>query len=294
MERIFITGASGQLGSALNRLMAGHERYQVCRTDHTGSMDGTVRTLDITDEAAVRNAVNEFHPDIIINCAAMTAVDLCESEQANAYRINAQGPKNLALAAEQCKAKLVHISTDYVYDGEKDKPYIETDAVNPVSVYGKTKLEGDLLAAEYCRKVFILRTAWVYGEGKNFIKTMLRLAETGNKIRVVCDQFGTPTSALELAKVILFLMKTESYGIYHATCEGSTSWYEFALTIFRLAGKDAAVEAIPASGYPTPARRPKYSVLENKALKERHGYYMPEWTKALEEYMRLAKQTGQE
>ncbi len=286
MERIFITGASGQLGLALNRLMSGLKDYRICRTDASSSPDGEVQALDITDETAVQEAISGFDPDIIINCAAMTAVELCESEQDKAYRINALGPKYLALAAEKCGAKLIHVSTDYVYDGRADMPYIESDTTNPISVYGKTKLEGEKFVAEISSKVFILRTAWVYGEGKNFVRTMLRLADAGNRIRVVADQYGTPTSALELAKVIMFLMETDSYGIYHATCEGSTSWYEFAKKIFLLAGKPVEVDPIPSSEYKTMVQRPMYSVLENKELRERHGYYMKEWTKALEEYMK--------
>lgn len=286
MERVFITGASGQLGLALQQLMSGQERYQVLRTDAVSSGDGLVQALDITDEAAVMKTVADFSPDVIINCAAMTAVDLCESEQDRAYRINALGPKYLAIAADSCGAKLIHVSTDYVYDGQKDKPYLEEDQTNPLSVYGRTKLQGEQFVTEHCKRTFILRTAWVFGEGKNFVKTMLRLSGTGNPIRVVSDQYGSPTSALELARVILFLMDTDSYGIYHTTCEGSTNWYEFAVDIFRLAGKDVQVTAIPTSEYPTPAKRPAYSVLENKALKERHGYNMKHWTKALEEYMK--------
>lgn len=289
MERVFITGAYGQLGLALHHLMSGQDRYVVYRTDAVRSDEGIVHALDITDEAAVLKAVEEFHPDIIINCAAMTAVDLCETEQEKAYRINALGTKYLAQAANHCGAKLIHVSTDYVYDGQKDKPYVESDETNPISVYGRTKLEGELFALEICPKTFILRTAWVYGEGKNFVKTMLRLAETGNPIRVVKDQFGSPTSALELAKVLLFLMDTDSYGIYHTTCEGSTSWYEFAVRIFQLAGKDVQVTAIPTSEYPTPAKRPMYSVLEKKALRERHGYIMKHWTEAIAEYIKDMK-----
>ena len=289
MRKVFITGASGQLGVALHHLMSGLEKYQVCRTDTIRSEEAKVQDLDITDEAAVMEAVEAFRPDIIINCAAMTAVDLCESEQDKAYRINALGPKYLALAAGRCGAKLVHLSTDYVYDGQKDKPYIESDETNPISVYGRTKLEGELFVLEHCPRSFILRTAGVYGEGKNFVKTMLKLAEAGNPIRVVSDQVCSPTSALELAKVLLFLMETDSYGIYHTTCEGSTSWYEFAVTIFRMAGKDVQVIAIPTSEYPTPAKRPMYSVLEKKALREQHGYHMKHWTDALAEYIRDMK-----
>ncbi len=289
MERILITGASGQLGLALNQLMAGQDSFEILRTDAGRSEDGTVQAMDITEEAAVRQAVEAFRPDIIINCAAMTAVDLCESKQELAYKINALGPKYLALAAESCGAKLVHVSTDYVYDGQKDKPYVETDEPRPLSVYGRTKLEGEEFVRKHCSRSFILRTAWVYGVGKNFVKTMLRLSEAGNPIRVVNDQFGSPTSALELAKVVLFLMDTDSYGIYHTTCEGFTNWYEFAKTIFRLADKEVEVIPIPTSEYPTPAVRPNYSVLENQALKERHGYEMKHWTDAIEEYMQTLK-----
>lgn len=285
MKRIFITGASGQLGLALDQLLIGRKEYQCYRTDAFLSEDGTVKALDITDEEQVFAATAEFQPDIIINCAAMTAVDLCESEQDKAYRINALGPKNLAMAAETIKAKLIHISTDYVYNGQASCPLSEDVPANPISVYGRTKLQGDEFVERYCSRAFILRTAWVYGEGKNFVKTMLRLAESGNRIRVVNDQFGTPTSALELARVILYLMETESYGIYHATCEGSTNWYEFALTIFQMAGINTEVEAIPSSEYVTPAKRPMYSVLDNKNLRERHGYYMKEWKDALQEYL---------
>ena len=288
MKRIMITGASGQLGLALYRLLKDKTEYELLRTDASANAEGTVQALDITDEMAVETYIASLKPQIIINCAAMTAVDLCESEQDKAYRINALGPKYLSSAAEQIGAKLVHITTDYVFDGQGNTVYTEDDMPNPMSVYGKTKQAGDVFVRENCRKSFILRTAWVYGEGKNFVKTMLCLAKNNSRIRVVSDQFGTPTSALELARVIIFLMETESYGIYHATCEGSTSWYEFAKTIFEEAGKIVEVEAIPTSEYPTPTKRPMYSVLDNKALRERHGYVMKDWKEAFREYMREA------
>lgn len=286
MQKIMITGAAGQLGLALHRLLRDDKQYKLFRTDAFATEDGMVKALDITNEAAVNDYISENKPDIIINCAAMTAVDLCESEEEKAYRINALGPKYLAMAAEITGAKLVHVSTDYVFDGLASSPYIESDATNPISVYGTTKLEGEKFVQEYCKKYYILRTAWVYGEGKNFVKTMLRLAEQNSKVRVVADQYGTPTSALELARAILFIMNTESYGIYHATCEGSTNWYEFAVTIFKEAGKNVEVEAITSEQYPTPAKRPMYSILENRAFHQRHGYYMKEWTDAFQEYMR--------
>lgn len=285
MKRIMITGASGQLGLALHHLLKDKEEYQLYRTDAMAREDGTISALDITDEKAVENYIEATKFDIIINCAAMTAVDLCESEQEKAYKINALGPKYLAQVAEATGAKLVHISTDYVFNGQATVPYIEEDEPNPTSAYGSTKQAGDEFVLEACKKSFVLRTAWVYGEGKNFVKTMLRLADSGNKIRVVADQFGTPTSALELARVIIFLMETESYGIYHATGEGNTSWYEFAVAIFKEAGKTVEVEGIPTSEYPTPTKRPVYSVLDNKALRERHGYTMMDWKDALKEYM---------
>lgn len=273
------------MGLALYRLLRDRAEYELFRTDAFASTDEEITALDITDDKLVKEYMERVNPEIIINCAAMTAVDLCESEQDKAYKINALGPKNLAQAAEKSGAKLVHISTDYVFDGAGNTPYIEEDKPNPESTYGRTKQAGDEFVLQYCKKSFILRTAWVFGEGKNFVKTMLRLSESGNKIRVVADQFGTPTSALELARVIIFLMETESYGIYHATCEGSTSWYDFAVTIFKEAGKVVQVEAIPASEYSAPAKRPMYSILDNKALRERHGYVMKDWKDALKEYM---------
>ena len=285
MKRIMITGASGQLGLALFRLLGSQSQYELLRTDVTTSDDGAIQALDITDEAEVKAYINMNMPDIIINCAAFTAVDLCESQEDRAYQINALGPKNLAIAADGINAKLVHVSTDYVFDGLAFEPYEEDFQTKPISAYGRTKQAGDVFVRANCSKFFILRTAWVYGEGKNFIKTMLRLAQTNSKVRVVADQYGTPTSALELARVIVFLMETDSYGIYHATCEGSTTWYEFAQTIFQTAGIDITVEPISTSEYPTPAKRPMYSVLDNKALRVRHGYYMKDWKDALQEYM---------
>ena len=285
MKRIMITGASGQLGLALYELLKSQSQYELLRTDVFASDDGAIQALDITDEAEVRAYIDMNLPEIIINCAAFTAVDLCESQEDKAYQINALGPKNLAVAAEGIAAKLLHVSTDYVFDGMAFEPYEEDFQTNPISVYGRTKQAGDVFVRANCSKFFILRTAWVYGEGKNFIKTMLRLAKTNSKVRVVADQYGTPTSALELARVIIFLMETDGYGIYHATCEGSTTWYEFAKTIFQSAGIDITVEPISTSDYPAPAKRPMYSVLDNKALRERHGYYMKDWKEAFQEYI---------
>jgi dTDP-4-dehydrorhamnose reductase len=292
MKRIMITGASGQLGHALYRLLKGQNQYELLWTDAVANEDGAVHALDITDDAAVKVYIEKNMPEIIINCAAYTAVDQCESQEDKAYQINALGPKNLAIAAESTNAKLIHVSTDYVFDGKTFEPYVEYSPTSPISAYGRTKQAGDVFVRANCSKFFILRTAWVYGEGKNFVKTMLRLAQTNNKVRVVADQYGTPTSALELARAIIFLMETDSYGIYHATCEGSTTWYEFAKTIFQTEGIDIVVEPITTSDYPTPAKRPMYSILDNKAFRERHNYYMKDWKEAFEEFMLQEHQAG--
>lgn len=285
MKKIFITGALGQLGQALNEILNQKNEYLLYLTDSHNSEEGHIKKLDITDEEAVKSEILNINPDIIINCAAMTAVDLCETEKELAYKINALGPKYIAEAAEKVSAKLIHISTDYIYDGQVNTPYTEEAKPNPINVYGHTKLSGDEYVLKNCTRAFVLHTAWLYGEGKNFVKTMLKLADEGKKIRVVSDQIGTPTSALELARVIVFLMETDSFGKYHATCEGSTSWYDFAINIFKLAGINVDVEPITTAYYPTPAKRPAYSVLDNKRLREQHGYYMKDWKEALEEYM---------
>lgn len=284
MKSIMITGAPGQVGRALYRVLGNNNKYKLILTSSSHT-DEYIDELKVTDQAAVDAFVDENKPDIIINCTAMTAVDLCESEQEKAYSLNALVPKYLAIAAERNGAKLVHLSTDYVFDGNGNQPYTEEDIPNPVSVYGKTKQAGDEFVQRLCKKHFIIRVAWLYGEGKNFVKTMLNLARTNKKLRVVADQLGSPTSALEVAKVIAYLMETEDYGIYHATCEGITSWYEFAVSIFCEAGIEVEVEPISTSEYPTPAKRPAYSVLDNKALRERHGYIMPDWKVALHDYM---------
>ena len=285
MLRVLITGANGQLGRAVIQIIRDKKSYKLYITSRKGKAEEAIWPLDIANETAVYEYIKKVKPDIIINCAAYTAVDLCESESDKAYRINALGPKYLSIAAENIGAKLIHISTDYVYDGQANKPYIEGDCTNPINTYGKTKLAGDMYVQDLCKKSFILRVAWVYGDGKNFVKTMLGLADSGKHLRVVADQFGTPTSALEIARVIAFLMETESYGVYHATCEGSTSWYEFAREIFQQTGKMVSIEAIPTTEYPTPAKRPMYSVLDNKALRERHGYVMKDWKDAFKEYL---------
>ncbi|BCJ93313.1 NAD(P)-dependent oxidoreductase [Anaerocolumna cellulosilytica] len=283
-RRIIITGANGQLGHAINKIIGDKADITIL---NTGSGEPTAYCpikLDITNSVAVMNLVQDLKPEIIINCAAHTAVDLCESEQERAYRINALGPKNLAVAAEAMESKLIHISTDYVFDGEGQKPYTEEDDTNPQSVYGKTKLEGENFVRTLCEKHFIIRTAWLYGEGRNFVKTMLRISENNPEIRVVYDQVGCPTSAVELAKAIEFLMDTNAYGTYHGVCKGVASWYDFAVEIFRQAGVGVHVTPITTAEYKTPAKRPMYSVLDTKKLEEA-GYSFLPWKEALKAYM---------
>jgi dTDP-4-dehydrorhamnose reductase len=277
LKKILITGSRGQLGIALNEFYGRRQDVQIINTD--------VKEMDITDEADVMEKVCSIRPDIIVNCAAHTQVDACESEEEKAYLINAKGPQVLSLAANAVDAVLVHISSDYVYDGKKETPYVEGDAFSPQSAYGRTKLAGEEFVRNIAKKYFIIRTAWLYGEGRNFVNTMLKLSETHDSVRVVCDQIGTPTSAVEVVKVIHLLCGTDKYGTYHATCEGSCSWAEFTETIFRLCGKNTEVIPVTTQEYGSPAKRPAYSILENKKLKEEFGYTMAEWHEALERYL---------
>ena len=225
MKKIMVTGCNGQLGRAINKEYA-KDDVEFINTD-VAEGEGVI-SLDITDVDAVLALAEKARPDVIINCAAHTNVDACETQWDLAYRINAIGPRNLSIAASKYDIKLIHVSTDYVFPGTSPKPLTEFDAVDPISAYGKTKLEGENFVKEFAPKHFIFRTAWLYGDGKNFVKTMLKLSESHDVITVVSDQFGSPTSAAELAKMIHFLEPTENYGTYHATCEGQCSWADFA------------------------------------------------------------------
>lgn len=286
MKKILVTGCNGQLGRAINQEYSGNE-VEFINTDVQAGE--SVRALDITNVDAVLALVRETRPDVIINCAAHTAVDLCEQQWDLAYKINAIGPRNLSIAAAETDAKLIHVSTDYVFDGNGTRPYTEFDAPGPNSAYGKTKLEGENFVKAFAKKYFILRTAWLYGDGKNFVRTMLRLAENHDKVTVVDDQVGCPTSAKELAKMIHFLEPTENYGLFHAVCEGSCSWADLAEETFRLAGKDTVVERVTTEEYcrrnPGQAPRPSYSILEDYMIKLTSDFRMADWKDALKVYM---------
>lgn len=277
MKKIIVTGCNGQLGRAVNQLYAGDNNYELINTD--------VGELDITDVDKVMAFVKEVKPYALINCAAHTAVDACETEVDKAYRINAIGPRNLSIAATEIGAKMMHISTDYVFDGRGQRPYTEFDAVGPQGIYGITKLAGENFVKDFADRYYIIRTAWLYGDGKNFVKAMLNKAETEKQVKVVKDQVGSPTSAKELAKAVAYLLPTDNYGLFHGTCEGDCSWAEFAEEIFRLAGKDVKVDAITTKEYGAAAARPAYSILENYMFKLTTDFMFADWHDAIAEYM---------
>ena len=285
-KKIIVTGCNGQLGRAINREFAGDDGYELINTDVTADVK-----IDITDVDAVTDFVRKYEPYAVINCAAYTAVDRQENDRELSMKINAIGPRNLAIAAHETGAKLMHVSTDYVFSGEaSDHPLTEFDPVGPVSVYGRTKLAGEEFVKQFADRFFIIRTAWLYGDGHNFAKTMLKLSETHDELTVVDDQLGTPTSAAELARCIHALLPTESYGLYHGTCEGDTNWADFAKEVLRLAGKETVVKPVSTEEYmrnnPQSARRPAYSILDNYMLRLTGIYTFADWRDAVAEYMR--------
>jgi dTDP-4-dehydrorhamnose reductase len=282
MMKILLTGANGQLGLELQKQLEKSEvNYETIATDYD--------TLDITNLGQVRETLTLHTPQVIINCAAHTAVDKCEEDIENAYRINAIGPKNLAIVCEELGSKLIQISTDYVFSGMDAKPRREDDTTGPQSIYGSSKLLGEDYVKTFCKKYFIVRTAWLYGEGNNFVRTMLNLAKTKNELSVVNDQFGSPTSTKELAAAIINLMQTEYYGTYHGTCEGQCSWYDFACKIFELSGIEIKVEPVSSEAFVRPAKRPTYSVLDNFMLKLYGLNTFRPWEDALTEYLENEK-----
>ncbi len=286
MKKILVTGCNGQLGRAIRKEYEGEADFI-----NTDVIDAEgITKLDITNVAETVGLVRETKPDVIINCAAATNVDGCEKDWDFAYKVNAIGPRNLAIAATETGAKLVHVSTDYVFPGTNPNPLTEFDEPGPISAYGKTKYEGERFVEQFAQRYFMLRTAWLYGDGKNFVKTMLSLSETHEELSVVADQFGSPTSASELAKMIHFLEPTDNYGLFHATCEGQTNWAEFTEEIMRLAGKKTKVNHLTSAQYkelnPASADRPAFSILENYMLKLTSDYRMADWHDAIEVYMK--------
>lgn len=277
--KVLITGAQGQLGKDLQDRFNAVGDYKVFSFGHD--------ELDITQPNRVQELITTIGPDIVIHAAANTDVDGCELEPDNAYRINALGSRNIAVASAKTGAKLVYISTDYVFDGKAQRPYTEFDATNPISVYGKSKLAGERYVAGLSDKYFIVRTSWLYGQhGHNFVKTMLRLAKEKNELAVVDDQIGSPTYTKDLARFIGNLVQTELYGIYHATNTGSCSWYKFARTIFDIAGLNhIKVRPISTSELGRPAPRPPYSVLDHYCIRLEGLTDLRSWEEALQEYL---------
>lgn len=276
--KVLITGVSGQLGfDAAKTLTAKGVPFL-----GVGSKE-----LDITDRDAVLRTVREYHPDAVLHCAAYTKVDRAEDERELCLRVNADGTRHIAEACREIGAKLLYVSTDYVFPGTGDKPWETDDATGPLNVYGKSKLAGEAVVKELVEKHFIVRTSWVIGEhGNNFVKTMLRLAETHSELRVVDDQIGSPTFTADLAPLLCDMIETEQYGVYHATNEGFCSWAELAEAVFRFAGKNVTVHPVSTEEYGAKALRPKNSRLSKASLDAGSFARLPGWEDTLALFMK--------
>lgn len=292
--KILITGGKGQLGTELVRCFERGETEigrppVLLQKNIVRPID--IDELDIADAEAVDALFTREKYDAVINCAAFTNVNKCESERETAMRANALGPRNLAVSAQKIGATLIHVSTDYVFPGNGDKPYTEWDICGPQSVYGASKYLGECYVREFCSRYFIVRTAWLYGYyGNNFVKTMMKIAREKGACRVVSDQRGNPTNAADLAHHILKLLTTEEYGVYHGTGNGECSWFEFTEKIVELAGIAATVSPCTTAEYPTPARRPAYSSLDNLMFRVTVGDEFRPWEEALAAFMRNYKE----
>lgn len=275
---VLVTGANGQLGQALQSIAKNYSEIQFVFT--------ASKELDITNKDSIKAIFKKIKPDFCINAAAYTAVDKAESEPENAHLINVFGVKNLAEISKHFNTTLLQVSTDFVFDGEKNIPYKEQDATNPQSIYGQTKLEGEKAIQEILENYYIIRTSWLYSDfGNNFMKTMLRLAKERTSLSVVNDQIGTPTHAVDLAEALvkIILSDKKAYGIYHFSNEGAASWYDFAKKIFEINKVEIDLQPIPTSQFPTPAQRPKYSVLDKTKIKTVFGIDIKSWEDSLRE-----------
>ena len=278
---VLVTGASGQLGQAIQFIAKNHSeiKFVFCSSSE----------LDISNKENCQTVFQNTKPDFCINAAAYTAVDKAESERNKAELINVLGSKNIAEACNNFDVKLIHISTDFVFDGSNDKPYTETQITNPKGVYGQTKLDGEKAIQQVFSKYYIIRTSWVYSQfGNNFMKTMLRLASERTALSVVNDQIGTPTNAVDLAEALVQIIlsnnqqpTTNNYGIYNFSNEGECSWYDFAKKIFEINNVSIDLSAIPTEQFPSPAQRPKYSVLDKSKIKTTFGIAIKTWEESL-------------
>ena len=278
--RVLITGGAGMLGRDLQEALSGHD---VVPTDVTSGL----RALDITDALQASAVISDVRPQVVVHAAAYTDVDGCQRDPATAFRVNADGTRNVADACAANDASLVYISTDFVFDGEKGEPYDESDVPNPLGHYGASKLEGEARVREFCPEHLIVRTAWLYGvHGKSFPSTMISLAKTGREIRVVADQIGSPTFTVDLARKIRQMVDLSLRGTCHVTNKGSCSWHEFAVTTLALAGiTDVEVKPIGSGEWPSPTRRPKNSVLSHGMLKAQGLDDLRSWDEALADFV---------
>lgn len=277
--RILVTGVKGQLGHDVMNELA--------KCGHTG-IGVDVEEMDITDAKKVNEVIRASEVEAVIHCAAYTAVDAAEDQVELCRKINAEGTENIAKVCKELDIKMMYISTDYVFDGEGTRPWEPDDERHPLNVYGLTKYEGELAVEKYLDKFFTIRIAWVFGvNGKNFIKTMLKLSETHDELNVVDDQIGSPTYTYDLAVLLVDMIETEKYGRYHATNEGLCSWYEFACEIFRQAGRDVKVNPVSSDEFPTKAKRPHNSRMDKSKLTENGFTPLPAWQDALKRYLEI-------
>lgn len=276
MQKIWVCGSRGQIGQAVNDVVDKLE-FEMLDTD--------LDDLDVTDTDEVLRFGEMNRPDIIINCSGMTDIEACEENPSMAYKVNALGARNLAIVASKMQAKMVQLSTDDVFDGKSTAPYTEFDMTNPVTIYGKSKLAGENYVKEFTSKHFIVRSTWVYGKGSNFITNFLQRAEAGGEIAVASDQFGSPTSANELARFLLHLVHTSEYGTYHATNRGICSRYAFAEEIIKMTGKQVTLQPVPTLMDELSKVRPAYAVLDNFIMSMVPVYDFPQWQDSLREYL---------
>lgn len=275
--KILVTGVKGQLG---------HDVVRELEKRGIEAVGVDIDEMDITDEASVDRVIRQESPDAVIHCAAYTAVDAAEENEALCRRVNADGTRNIAQVCKTLDIKMIYISTDYVFSGQGERPWEPEDEREPQSVYGQTKYEGELAVQELLEKYFIVRIAWVFGvNGKNFVKTMLKLSENHDTITVVNDQFGSPTYTYDLARLLVDMVLTEKYGVYHATNEGSCSWYDFACAIFEEAGIPMTVKPVSTAEYGAKASRPANSRMSKEKLTENGFERLPAWQDALRRYL---------
>ena len=276
--KVLVTGVKGQLGYDVVKELEKREIEAV-------GVD--IEEMDITDADCVNRVIREASPDAVIHCAAYTAVDAAEDNEELCRKVNAEGPRNIAGVCKELDIKMIYISTDYVFDGKGERPWEPEDERHPLNVYGQTKYEGELAVQNTLEKYFIVRIAWVFGvNGKNFIKTMLRLAETHDHLTVVNDQYGSPTYTYDLARLLVDMVLTEKYGIYHATNEGICTWYEFACEIFKQAGITIEVTPVSSKEYPAKAKRPENSRMSKDKLEANGFVRLPSWQDALGRYLK--------